>query len=64
MKEEMSFLSHYELIQKGLTIISYLELTQGCKDGKNYYTTLLMVLESKMLLHAIWTLRSIARRLP
>jgi len=60
----MSFLSHYELTQKGLTVIPYSRETQSCKDGRNYYTTLLMVLESKMLLHAIWTLRSVARRLP
>ena len=60
----MSFLSHYELTQKGLTVISYSRVNQSCKDGRNYYTTLLMVLESEMLLHAIRTLRNVARCLP
>ena len=49
----MSFLSYYELTQKGLTVIPYSKLTQSCKDERNYYNTLLMVLKSKMLLPAM-----------
>ena len=49
----MSFLRHYKLTKKkSLTIIPDSRVNQSCKDERNYYTILLMVLESKTLLHA------------